>query len=148
MERKPIVSLYKHVNSISDKKRQRVIFALVCRGNFSSHHLDMIAFVLAQALLANMVAMYCLYHGRQGLRNIATNVHKLTCDVAGSQGGNSFETCIGKSHFRSQSRWKHHRKCTLLRYIEVQTTDEFERNQTTSERKTYQFTLLRRWRCK
>ena len=39
-------------------------------------------FLLAQALLANMVAMYCIYHGRQGLRNIATTIHMLTCDLA------------------------------------------------------------------
>lgn len=31
-----------------------------------------------------MVAMYCLYHGRQGLRNIATKIHILTCDFAES----------------------------------------------------------------
>ena len=41
-------------------------------------------FLLAQALLANMVAMYCLYHGRQGLRNIATKIHTLTSDLAES----------------------------------------------------------------
>jgi glycine cleavage system pyridoxal-binding protein P len=40
---------------------------------------------LAQALLANMVSMYCLYHGRQGLRNIATKIHILTCDLAESK---------------------------------------------------------------
>ena len=45
----------------------------------------MLVFVLAQALLANMVAMYCLYHGRQGLRNISTKIHTLTCDLAQSQ---------------------------------------------------------------
>lgn len=28
--------------------------------------------------------MYCLYHGRQGLRNIATKIHLLTCDFAES----------------------------------------------------------------
>jgi len=38
----------------------------------------------AQALLANMVAMYCLYHGRQGLRNIAINIHLMTTDLAES----------------------------------------------------------------
>ena len=31
-----------------------------------------------------MVAMYCLYHGRQGLRNIATNIHLMTVDLAES----------------------------------------------------------------
>lgn len=87
MEQKPIVSLYKHVNSIFDKKKQRAIFALVCEGNFFC---SSPGFVLAQALLANMVGMYCLYHGRQGLRNIATKVHTLTRDVAESQRGNSF----------------------------------------------------------
>ncbi|GAB6023860.1 hypothetical protein CHUAL_008599 [Chamberlinius hualienensis] len=29
----------------------------------------------AQALLANMAAMYAVYHGPEGLRNIATNIH-------------------------------------------------------------------------
>ncbi|CAF0851034.1 unnamed protein product [Rotaria sp. Silwood1] len=50
----------------------------------------------AQALLANMVAMYCLYHGRQGLRNIATKIHILTCDLAESlkAGGNSIKNEI------------------------------------------------------
>ena len=32
-----------------------------------------------------MVAMYCLYHGRQGLQNIATKIHTLTCDLAESK---------------------------------------------------------------
>ena len=31
-----------------------------------------------------MVAMYCLYHGRQGLRNVATNIHLRTVDLAES----------------------------------------------------------------
>lgn len=31
-----------------------------------------------------MVAMYCLYHGRQGLRNIAINIHLMTTDLAES----------------------------------------------------------------
>ncbi|CAF1047626.1 unnamed protein product [Adineta steineri] len=50
----------------------------------------------AQALLANMVSMYCLYHGRQGLRNIATKIHTLTCDLAESlkSGGNSIKNEI------------------------------------------------------
>ena len=33
----------------------------------------------AQALLANMAAMYAVYHGPDGLRAIATRVHALTC---------------------------------------------------------------------
>ena len=32
----------------------------------------------AQALLANMAAMYAVYHGPQGLKNIATRIHGLT----------------------------------------------------------------------
>ncbi len=33
----------------------------------------------AQALLANMAAMYAVYHGPEGLKAIATRVHRLTC---------------------------------------------------------------------
>ena len=29
-----------------------------------------------QALLANISAMYAVYHGPEGIRNIATNIHK------------------------------------------------------------------------
>ena len=32
-----------------------------------------------------MVAMYCLYHGRQGLRNIATQIHASTYALAESR---------------------------------------------------------------
>lgn len=32
----------------------------------------------AQALLANMAAMYAVYHGPQGIKNIATEIHRLT----------------------------------------------------------------------
>lgn len=32
----------------------------------------------AQALLANMAALYAIYHGPQGLKNIASKVHLLT----------------------------------------------------------------------
>ena len=32
----------------------------------------------AQALLANMSAMFAVYHGPQGLRDIATKIHNLT----------------------------------------------------------------------
>jgi glycine dehydrogenase len=32
----------------------------------------------AQALLANMAAMYAVYHGADGLKNIATELHLLT----------------------------------------------------------------------
>ncbi len=37
----------------------------------------------AQALLANMAAMYAVYHGASGLKNIATRVHQLTQALAG-----------------------------------------------------------------
>src|SRR4030095_5857985 len=33
----------------------------------------------AQALLANMAAMYAVYHGPDGLKAIAGRVHELTC---------------------------------------------------------------------
>lgn len=36
----------------------------------------------AQALLANMAAMYAVYHGPEGLREIATRVHQLTAALA------------------------------------------------------------------
>ncbi len=36
----------------------------------------------AQALLANMSAMYSVYHGPEGLRQIATRVHNLSCIFA------------------------------------------------------------------
>lgn len=36
----------------------------------------------AQALLANMAAMYAVYHGPEGLKNIALRVHQLTCSMA------------------------------------------------------------------
>ncbi|XP_042427601.1 glycine dehydrogenase (decarboxylating), mitochondrial-like [Zingiber officinale] len=36
----------------------------------------------AQALLANMATMYALYHGPEGLKEIADRVHGLACDFA------------------------------------------------------------------
>ncbi len=38
----------------------------------------------AQALLAVMASMYAVYHGPQGIRNIAKKVHNLTIHLAGS----------------------------------------------------------------
>ncbi len=38
----------------------------------------------AQALLANMAAMYAVFHGPEGLKNIAKRVHFLTAAVAGA----------------------------------------------------------------
>ena len=37
---------------------------------------------LSQALLANMAAMYAVYHGAEGLYSIAEKVHYSTCIVA------------------------------------------------------------------
>lgn len=36
----------------------------------------------AQALLANMSAMYAIYHGPEGLRNIAQQVHQNALELA------------------------------------------------------------------
>ena len=38
----------------------------------------------AQALLANMAAFYAVYHGPQGIRNIAERVHRFACAFADS----------------------------------------------------------------
>ena len=48
-----------------------------------------------------MVAMYCLYHGRQGLRNIATKIHVLTCDLAESEYSNFANELIHSDGFLS-----------------------------------------------
>ncbi|MFZ1800938.1 MAG: aminomethyl-transferring glycine dehydrogenase, partial [Chitinophagaceae bacterium] len=50
----------------------------------------------AQALLANMAAMYAVYHGPEGLKNIATRIHLMTAalskslETAGIQLSNQF----------------------------------------------------------
>ena len=36
----------------------------------------------AQALLATMSGMYAQYHGPEGLKNIATNIHKSACTIS------------------------------------------------------------------
>jgi len=48
----------------------------------------------AQALLANISAMYTVYHGPQGLRDIATRIHNATCLLAKGlrESGNEVET--------------------------------------------------------
>ena len=38
----------------------------------------------AQALLANMAAMYAVYHGPDGLTAIATRVHDAACAIEAS----------------------------------------------------------------
>ena len=36
----------------------------------------------AQALLANMAAMYCVYHGPEGLKTIAERIHRCSVTLA------------------------------------------------------------------
>ena len=48
--------------------------------------------VLFQALLANMAAMYAVYHGAEGLYSIAEKVHYSTCIVA--EGGFLYLTSL------------------------------------------------------
>jgi glycine dehydrogenase len=38
----------------------------------------------AQALLANMAAMYAVYHGQNGLKEIASRIHEYTCRLNGA----------------------------------------------------------------
>ncbi|WVR03832.1 glycine dehydrogenase [Kwoniella sp. DSM 27419] len=52
----------------------------------------------AQALLANMAAMYAVYHGPEGLRRIAGKVHSLTRILSESLSGLGFTT-INKTYF-------------------------------------------------
>ncbi len=44
----------------------------------------------AQALLSNMAAMYAVYHGEKGIRNIATRIHHLTIVLADFLSKNGF----------------------------------------------------------
>jgi glycine dehydrogenase len=50
----------------------------------------------AQALLANVAAMYGVYHGPQGLKNIAGHIHSSTCRLAASL---SNAGCTVSKHF-------------------------------------------------
>ncbi|MEM7453972.1 MAG: aminomethyl-transferring glycine dehydrogenase [Planctomycetota bacterium] len=49
----------------------------------------------AQALLANMAAMYAVYHGPEGIRTIATRVHSLTAVLASGLKSLGFELAHG-----------------------------------------------------
>jgi len=51
----------------------------------------------AQALLANMSAMYAVYHGPQGIRDIASRVHNLTLILA--KGLEQFGNAINNIYF-------------------------------------------------
>ncbi len=45
----------------------------------------------AQVLLANIAAFYAIYHGAEGLKELATRIHGLTCTLAESLRQNGFE---------------------------------------------------------
>jgi glycine dehydrogenase len=80
----------------------------------------------AQALLANMAAMYAVYHGPLGLKNIAKRVAKLTQTVAESieQRGfellsqNFFDTIVVKTDELATIKAKAERQRINLRYID------------------------------
>ncbi len=80
----------------------------------------------AQALLANMAAMYAVYHGPEGLKNIAKRVAILTQTVAESieQRGfellsqNFFDTIVVKTSELDTIKAKAERQRINLRYID------------------------------
>jgi glycine dehydrogenase len=80
----------------------------------------------AQALLANMAAMYAVYHGRQGLKNIAKRVALLTQIVAEGiedrgfelVSDNFFDTIVVKVNDIKLFKEKAERQQINLRYID------------------------------
>lgn len=80
----------------------------------------------AQALLANMAAMYAVYHGPVGLKNIATRVALLTQTVANAikergfdlVSGNFFDTIVVKTKNVAVIKNKAERQQINLRYID------------------------------
>ena len=80
----------------------------------------------AQALLANMAAMYAVYHGPKGLKNIATRVALLTQIVAEGieergfelVSGNFFDTIVVKVDAVRSFKEKAERQQINLRYID------------------------------
>src|SRR5688572_8393968 len=80
----------------------------------------------AQALLANMAAMYAVYHGPDGLKQIAKRVALLTQTVAESieergfqlVSGNFFDTIVIKVKNTAAIRQKAERQQINLRYID------------------------------
>jgi len=80
----------------------------------------------AQALLANMAAMYAVYHGPDGLKNIAKRVALLTQTVAGSVvergfelvSDNFFDTIVVKVKDLAVIKAKAERQQINLRYID------------------------------
>ncbi len=81
----------------------------------------------AQALLANMAAMYAVYHGPDGLKNIAKRVALLTQTVAGAIEERGFElassaffdTIVVKVKDVTTIRAKAERQLINLRYIDA-----------------------------
>jgi glycine dehydrogenase len=80
----------------------------------------------AQALLANMAAMYAVYHGPDGLKNIAKRVALLTQTVAGAieergfelVSNNFFDTIVVKIKNVAAIKAKAERQFINLRYID------------------------------
>ena len=80
----------------------------------------------AQALLANMAAMYAVYHGPDGLKNIAKRVALLTQTVADAieergfelAADNFFDTIVIKTKDIAAVRAKAERQLINLRYID------------------------------
>ena len=79
----------------------------------------------AQALLANMAAMYAVYHGPEGVKSIAKRVALLTQTVAGAieergfelVSDNFFDTIVVKVKDAAAIREKAERQLINLRYI-------------------------------
>ena len=63
----------------------------------------------AQALLANISAMYAIYHGREGLREIANRVHRSTLVLA--------ETLRRQGHIVHQGPFFDSIKVSLSHYL-------------------------------
>ena len=80
----------------------------------------------AQALLANMAAMYAVYHGAEGLRNIAKRIGILTQTVAEAieqrgfelKSQNFFDTIVVKTEELAVIKAKAERQFINLRYID------------------------------
>jgi glycine dehydrogenase len=80
----------------------------------------------AQALLANMAAMFAVFHGPEGLKNIAKRVALLTQTVAEAieergfelVSGNFFDTIVVKTSDVAAIRAKAERQFINLRYID------------------------------
>jgi len=80
----------------------------------------------AQALLANMAAMYAVFHGPEGLRNIARRIALLTQVVAEAiemrgfelVSGNYFDTITVRTDELTEIRAKAERQQINLRYID------------------------------